>query len=483
MPRWDADEDSTGGEEHEGTEWADARCAGNGAPPHAGGRIARRAFLGRLSAGAAAAGLGPLASTTAARAAGPLDGRAAASYQVGVGNNTDAHTAARRAIAACGQWPWSGTALAGKTVVIKPNLVIAAASTTGATTDPQVVRAIVDLVLEAGASQVKIVEVGHPGKAVPYDTCGYTTVFTTTAYPQVQLVDLGMPPNNTFSWVTVPHPMAFQKLSVPSMLLDPNIVLISAAKMKTHAQAGVTLTMKNLYGFASPTLYAVSGQLPRMDLHYRGVYEAVVDLNMALPIQFGVVDGIWGMEGNGPTRGTPIRVNLVVAGLNPLAVDWICLRQVMGQLQYCAPYLQYAAARGLGPASTSEIAVLGDAFTPFSFVPAQIPPLLWDTVASPFSFSLSATPLTTITYMVGSACSTRVEIIHDSDDTPGITVVRTLHDWAARPQGSESVAWDGRDDSGRLVAPGIYLARVQARFSPDTWPPTNYATSIVMVYP
>lgn len=89
--------------------------------------IDRRSFIRLVSAGSA--------FLAASKAQSPT-------YNVGVGYNTNPYTAASTALSACGQFP---TNLAGQTVVIKPNLVVALPASSGATTDPRVVKAIVDL--------------------------------------------------------------------------------------------------------------------------------------------------------------------------------------------------------------------------------------------------------------------------------------------------------------------------------------------------
>ena len=71
-----------------------------------------------------------LAADTAVPIAAQL-ARAASPYQVGIGNSSDPYEATQRAVSACGQWP--GAALAGKTVMIKPNLVTPHAASTGIT--------------------------------------------------------------------------------------------------------------------------------------------------------------------------------------------------------------------------------------------------------------------------------------------------------------------------------------------------------------
>src|ERR1035438_9153599 len=160
-------------------------------------------------------------------------------YYVGAGYSSDPYTAASVALSACGQFP---TNLAGQTVVIKPNLVIGKPSTSGATTDPLVAQAIVDLCLAAGAAQILIVEAPAPGKRSNFGPCGYTAVFQN--YPQVQLVDL-----RTGTYVLHPVPgggYAYRAMWVPSLVLQPNTFFISAAKLKTHQNAVATLSMKNL---------------------------------------------------------------------------------------------------------------------------------------------------------------------------------------------------------------------------------------------
>ena len=111
------------------------------AAPLRGPRVGRRPFLGMMAAGVA----GLLAGPQTALAAGVRPWAGTSPYQVGVGNSSDPYAATQRAVAASGAWP--PVSLASRTVVIKPNLVIARPATTGATTDPQVVRALVDLAL------------------------------------------------------------------------------------------------------------------------------------------------------------------------------------------------------------------------------------------------------------------------------------------------------------------------------------------------
>ena len=135
--------------------------------------ISRRGFLQLVTAG--------LASTQAPRLAS-----ASPSFPVGVGHLNDPYAATLRAVDACGQWP--SASLIGRTVVIKPNLVYPGTAERPATTDPQVVRALVDLALQDGAAQILIVEGGPYGAC--FSECGYDFFDSYDPLGRVRLTDL-----------------------------------------------------------------------------------------------------------------------------------------------------------------------------------------------------------------------------------------------------------------------------------------------------
>jgi hypothetical protein len=186
-------------------------------------------------------------------------------------------------------------------------------------------------------------------------------------------------------------------------------------------------------------------------------------------VDFAVIDGVWAMEGQGPLKGTPVATDVVLAGLNRVAVDRVALN-VMEISQDAVVYLTYAAQAGLGPRDTNNVSLLGDAYVPYPFVPAKTAPILWQPAASPSTISISAGESTTITYRLGSTCYTLAEVIQDSDATPGVSSVRTLHSFEQVHTPGESVVWNGRDDAGSAVSPGLYLARVRARTTPTSQP-------------
>ena len=100
-------------------------------------------------------------------------------------------------------------------------------------------------------------------------------------------------------------------------------LFVSMPKLKTHHWAGATLSMKNLFGIMPGTYYG----WPKNVLHVKGIPNSIVDINAALPVRrFNIVDGIVGMEGNGPIQGTARRSGLLAFGEDPVAVDATCAR-------------------------------------------------------------------------------------------------------------------------------------------------------------
>ena len=401
----------------------------------------------------------------------------AAPYPVGLGHNADPYAATLRAVEASGEWP-GAAGIAGRRVVIKPNLVMPMASETGVTTDAEVVRALVDLVLEAGATQVQIVEGGLYGAS--FWGCGYDFFNTYDPLGRVALVDLRQEP---VALTKVPHGMAYHRLYMPELVLGDDVFFISAAKLKTHYHSHATLTVKNLLGLAPVQIYREPPEDEwRWVMHYRGISQVLVDLNLVRPIDFAVVDGVIGMEGEGPVGGTPVEMDMVMAGGNAVAVDRACLWAAMLP-QGGVKHLTYASRRGMGPTDMAEVEVLGDPFTPQRFAwPASLPPLLEYPKILPPQFVPRHGQKVKITYRMPFPCRTKVEVLLASELSPEVTVIRTLQDLERRPPGVQVLGWDGRDDDGCVVPPDRYMVRVMANYDQED-PVDIYGTGWVWVLP
>jgi uncharacterized protein (DUF362 family) len=124
--------------------------------------------------------------------------------------------------------------------------------------------------------------------------------------------------------------------------------------MKTHHWTGATLGMKNFFGLVPGGVYG----WPKNELHWAGIHECIADLHSLFPRHFTLVDGIVGMEGNGPIQGKPKPAGVLVAGRDMPAVDATCCR-IMGIDPAKVEYLRMASDN-LGNVEESRIEQRGE---------------------------------------------------------------------------------------------------------------------------
>jgi len=200
-----------------------------------------------------------------------------------------------------------------------------------------------------GAASVKIAEgPGHRrGTLDLADAAGY---FSTVPKFEDLFTDLN---TDRVAKRTIAQPESkLGSLYLPHTVLDCDL-LVSLLKMKTHHWAGATLAMKNLFGVVPGGVYG----WPKNVLHWAGIPESIVDLHHLFPRQFAIVDGIVGMEGNGPIQGTPKAVGVLVAGDDVAGVDATCCR-IMGLNPSKIDYLRIA--RGEENLVESAFAQIGE---------------------------------------------------------------------------------------------------------------------------
>jgi uncharacterized protein (DUF362 family) len=227
----------------------------------------------------------------------------------------------------------------GKSVLLKPNLVEPTREAPHINTHPAVVRAVAEVFLGWDASEVLVAEgQGHCRDSEwVLDESGLGTVLDDAGIPFVDL--------NHDDVVAVPNRTRYTRLRqlfLPRTLERAQLI-VSLPKLKTHHWAGVTLAMKNLFGVMPGVCYG----WPKNVLHQEGIPQSILDINAAVRPHLAIVDGIVGMEGDGPIMGTPKHTGLLVMGTNLPAVDATSAR-LMGINPRRIAYL--AAASGhLGP--------------------------------------------------------------------------------------------------------------------------------------
>lgn len=226
-----------------------------------------------------------------------------------------------------------GLDVRGRRVLLKPNLVEFDSSTV-INTDAAFVAAAFALFRSLGAAEVRIGE-GPGHRRDTYDLAAEAQY--RSAIPRFDDVFTDL---NRDDVTRVGSFASEPEFYFPNAALGADLI-VSLAKMKTHHWAGVTLAMKNLFGLVPGSVYG----WPKNKLHYLGIPESILALNRQFRRTFAIVDGIVGMEGNGPIQGTPKAAGVMVMGRDLVAVDATCCR-IMDIDPAGVEYIRLAAALG-----------------------------------------------------------------------------------------------------------------------------------------
>lgn len=230
-----------------------------------------------------------------------------------------------------------------KQILIKPNYINSKHPSTGITTDSRVIEGIVKFLAARGT--LKDVTIGEgSGFADTLQAFKIAGVEEVAKRWDVKLVDLNQ---DEFIEVDVSDPLNLKKVRVAKTAVESNI--ISVPKLKPHRIATITLSLKNMMGALAS----------KGSMHMgTSLSENIIDLASVLKPCVAVVDGIIAGEGH-ETSGNPVRMNLVIAGADPVAVDAVGA-EVMGIKSEDVKHLRLAEKKGLGTCHLEEIAILGE---------------------------------------------------------------------------------------------------------------------------
>jgi uncharacterized protein (DUF362 family) len=234
-------------------------------------------------------------------------------------------------------------------VLLKPNLVEFDPGTS-INTDPRLVAATVLALRRLGAAKVTVGEGPGHRRDTQY------VVSESGLLDALHAVDAPFVDLNTDAVVAKRLHSSYTKLGqlwLPRAVTDADVV-ISMPKMKTHHWAGVTLSLKNCFGCVPGRVYG----WPKNALHWAGLEQAIVDVAAAVRPDYAIVDGIVGMEGNGPISGTPVHSGVLVFGDDPVATDTVSAG-LMGLDPEKISYLS-EAARFLGQGRRERIGNEGE---------------------------------------------------------------------------------------------------------------------------
>lgn len=250
----------------------------------------------------------------------------------------------------------------GQRVLLKVNLLMEKPPEAMVTTHPAVVKVIAEMVREAGAHPIIGDSPGGP----------FTRVLLERAYRKSGLArvaeETGAELNFNLEQVTVPFDGVINKSFVLGKYIKEADLIINIAKLKTHGLTMMTGAVKNLFG-SIPGLLKAEYHLRMPDL--TDFSNMLVDLSLCVNPVLNVIDGVWGMEGEGPSAGIRRNFGYLLASPSPHALD-VAAAHILGIMpEHRAPIINAARERGL-PSSLEEITLLGEPLIPAE--KTKIPP-------------------------------------------------------------------------------------------------------------
>ncbi len=249
----------------------------------------------------------------------------------------------------------------GERVLLKPNMLYGKAPDCAVTTHPEVLRAVIDLVKNAGGVPLVGDSPGFGDIRKVAEKSGLLQVCTDTGAELVEFAEA----------VEVSGSGLFKRLELARPYLEADRV-INLPKLKTHEMMTMTCAVKNLFG-------AVVGHA-KAAWHLKAGADREMFARMLLEIyllrkpDLTIVDAITAMEGNGPGSGDPVHVGLLLAGVNPLAVDVIAA-EIAG-IPKKLLYVEVAARKlGLDGADRSSIGTVGLPLDEARVAPFRLAPI------------------------------------------------------------------------------------------------------------
>jgi uncharacterized protein (DUF362 family) len=254
-------------------------------------------------------------------------------------------------------------AIGSRRIIVKPNVVSIATSKALAVTHVDTLEAVLEFLKSIGKLNVTIAESSAEGLTMSgYENYGYFRL--TRQYP-VRLIDLNQ---EEFEALTIWNGAGTRSVRISNLLLDPNHFVISVPRLKTHDCVVATLALKNIVmgaPIADVPYYRGNPSGCRHDkprMHGTGNQDLNDNLHRLAPRlapDLAVIDGYQGMQGNGPTGGTPVEHRVAVVSLDWMAAERVAL-ELMGINAAWPAYLNYCWQSGLGQFDLSQIEVLGE---------------------------------------------------------------------------------------------------------------------------
>lgn len=235
----------------------------------------------------------------------------------------------------------------GDKVLLKPNLLTSKDTEKACTTHPEFIRAVIKIIKKTGAHICLGDSPAFHSIQKVLKVSGIKKVCDEEKVPIVVFKEIKEIKNKDAFFVKSFH--------IAREVFQFNKI-INLPKLKNHSLVQVTIALKNIFGVI-PGLRKAQYHLRFPDPYLFS--KMIIDLNMTIKPTLSIVDGIIGMEGEGPLSGTPRKVNVIVAGADSVSVDYIC-SQILGYNPLKILAINAAKEADFGGYSLDKINIKGD---------------------------------------------------------------------------------------------------------------------------
>ncbi|MDP2984153.1 MAG: DUF362 domain-containing protein [Candidatus Latescibacter sp.] len=397
----------------------------------------------------------------------------------------------------------------GKQIILKPNVVEPFCPF--GVTNIDTLRGVLDFLTGLTDQKIIIGEASAtpslPGGRLPVNNTlsnfSHYGYYALNEKYHVEFVDFNARSSTTVNWITdfnSPRGNVVVPMNIADPYLDTNNFFFSLANLKTHSMTVCTLSIKN-FCMSSPLNFLVKipesltsdyvakwlySEKNKMHLgSYKGLNYNIVRVARNIQPGFALLDGVTGMEGDGPTiYGKLVEQGVMIAGPDMVSVDRIGI-ELMGLDYNTIKHVQYCALAGVGQGDIGKIVVLGpniDNFRTTYKLPSTFQqtttPITWikyePTTIAEFSSptavnsgpSLKDFPITVANVPNPFNASTEIHVTLSSEARLSISIysisgqrVRNLISTSFRA-GEHIIRWDGTNETGSNVSSGMYIVGV-----------------------
>ncbi|MGV9197250.1 MAG: DUF362 domain-containing protein [Promethearchaeia archaeon] len=238
-------------------------------------------------------------------------------------------------------------------VLLKPNLLMPKAPEEGTTTNPAVLSAAIQWVKQYNPKKIIVADSsGTQKRGKTEESFEKSGLKEVCEQEGVEWTSFEATPRKIYQ---VENPLVLDQISVSTLLEEADII-INLPKIKTHGQCTLTCCIKNMFG----TL--ILGNKPRTHAKFPKLEDfcaALTDIYSVSKPQLTIIDGYYGMEGNGPSAGDIVKMDTIIAGYDPIALDTLVCNLIDFDPRDII-YLEKGESKKLGTTKLENFEIVGE---------------------------------------------------------------------------------------------------------------------------